>query len=85
MKRLLAFCLALLFCLSFSGCYLDDFTSSEQDKAYDSAIKIFKEYLAKADPKEKIKKVSNVTYLGENHQIQLTESSKGNTSPAAKI
>ena len=40
MKRLLTFCLAILFCLSFSGCYLDDFTSSEQDKQYDSAIKI---------------------------------------------
>ena len=84
MKRLLTFCLALLFCLSFSGCYLDDFTSSEQDKAYDSAIKIFKEYLAKADPKAKIKKVSNVTYLGENHQIQLTEFVKGEYQSGSK-
>ena len=73
MKRLLTFCLAILFCLSFSGCYLDDFTSSEQDKQYDSAIKIFKEYLAKTDPNAKIKEVSSVKYLGENHQLQLTE------------
>ena len=73
MKRLLTFCLAILFCLSFSGCYLDDFTSSEQDKLYDSAIKIFKEYLAKTDPNAKIKEVSSVKYLGENHQLQLTE------------
>ena len=84
MKRLLTFCLALFFCLSFSGCYLDDFTSSEQDKAYDSAIKIFKEYLAKADPKAKIKKVSNVTYLGENHQIQLTEFVRGEYQSGSK-
>ena len=84
MKRLLAFCLALFFCLSFSGCYLDDFTSSEQDKAYDSAIRIFKEYLAKTDPKAKIKKVSNVTYLGENHQIQLTEFVKGEYQSGSK-
>ena len=73
MKRLLTFCLAILFCLSFSGCYLDDFTSSEQDKLYDSAIKIFKEYLAKTDPNAKIKEVSSVKYLGENRQLQLTE------------
>ena len=73
MKRLLTFCLAILFCLFFSGCYLDDFTSSEQDKQYDSAIKIFKEYLAKTDPNAKIKEVSSEKYLGENHQMQLTE------------
>ena len=84
MKRLLTFCLALLFCLCFSGCYLDDFTSSEQDKAYDSAIKIFKEYLAKTDPKAKVKKVSNVTYLGENHQIQLTEFVRGEYQSGGK-
>ena len=84
MKRLLTFCLTLLFCLFFSGCYLDDFTSSEQDKAYDSAIKIFKEHLAKTDPKAKIKKVSNVTYLGENHQIQLTEFVRGEYQAGGK-
>ena len=84
MKRLLTFCLALLFCLCFSGCYLDDFTSSEQDKAYDSATKIFKEYLAKTDPKAKIKKISNVTYLGENHQIQLTEFVRGEYQSGGK-
>ena len=84
MKRLLTFCLAILFCLSFSGCYLDDFTSSEQDKLYDSAIKIFKEYLAKTDPKAKIKEVSSVTYLGENHQMQLTEFVKGEYKSGSK-
>ena len=84
MKQLLAICMALLFSMSFSGCYLDDFSSSEQDKAYDSAIKIFKEYLAKTDPKAKIKKVSNVTYLGENHQIQLTEFVRGEYQSGSK-
>ena len=84
MKRLLSFCLAILFCLSFSGCYLDDFTSSEQDKLYDSAIKIFKEYLAKTDPKAKIKEVSSVTYLGENHQMQLTEFVEGKYQSGSK-
>lgn len=84
MKRLLTFCLAIFFCLSFSGCYLDDFTSSEQDKLYDSAIKIFKEHLAKTDPKAKIKEVSNVTYLGENHQMQLTEFVKGDYQSGGK-
>ena len=84
MKRLLAFCLAILFCLSFSGCYLDDFTSSEQDKLYDSAIKIFKEYLAKTDPKAKIKEVSSVKYLGENHQMQLTEFVSGEYQSGSK-
>ena len=80
MKRLLTFCLAILFCLFFSGCYLDDFTSSEQNKQYDSAIKIFKEYLAKTDPNAKIKEVSSEKYLGENHQMQLTEFVSGETS-----
>ena len=84
MKRLLAFCLSMLFCLSFSGCYLDDFTSSEQDKLYDSAIKIFKEYLAKTDPKAKIKEVSSVKYLGENRQLQLTEFVKGEYQSGGK-
>ena len=84
MKRLLTFCLAILFCLSFSGCYLDDFTSSEQDKLYDSAIKIFKEYLAKTDPKAKIKEVSSVKYLGENHQMQLTEFVRGDYESGSK-
>ena len=84
MKRLLTFCLAILFCLSCSGCYLDDFTSSEQDKLYDSAIKIFKEYLAKTDPKAKIKEVSNVKYLGENHQMQLTEFVSGEYQSGSK-
>ena len=84
MKRLLTFCLAMLFCLSFSGCYLDDFTSSEQDKLYDSAIKIFKEYLAKTDPKAKIKEVSSVKYLGENHQMQLTEFVRGDYESGSK-
>ena len=84
MKRLLTFCLAILFCLSFSGCYLDDFTSSEQDKQYDSAIKIFKEYLAKTDPNAKIKEVSSVKYLGENHQLQLTEFVSGEYQSGSK-
>ena len=84
MKRLLIFCLAILFCLSLSGCYLDDFTSSEQDKLYDSAIKIFKEYLAKTDPKAKIKEVSSVKYLGENHQLQLTEFVSGEYQSGSK-
>ena len=84
MKRLLTFCLAILFCLSFSGCYLDDFTSSEQDKLYDSAIKIFKEYLAKKDPEAKIKEVSSVKYLGENHQMQLTEFVAGEYQSGSK-
>ena len=84
MKRLLTFCLAILFCLSFSGCYLDDFTSSEQDKLYDSAIKIFKEYLAKTDPNAKVKEVSSVKYLGENHQLQLTEFVSGEYESGSK-
>ena len=84
MKRLLTFCLAILFCLSFSGCYLDDFTSSEQDKQYDSAIKIFKEYLAKTDPNAKIKEVSSEKYLGENHQMQLTEFVSGEYQSGSK-
>ena len=84
MKRLLTFCLAILFCLSLSGCYLDDFTSSEQDKLYDSAIKIFKEYLAKTDPNAKIKEVSSVKYLGENHQMQLTEFVSGEYESGSK-
>ena len=84
MKRLLTFCLAILFCLSFSGCYLDDFTSSEQDKQYDSAIKIFKEYLVKTDPNAKIKEVSSVKYLGENHQLQLTEFVSGEYQSGSK-
>ena len=84
MKQLLTFCLAILFCLSFSGCYLDDFTSSEQDKQYDSAIKIFKEYLAKTDPNAKIKEVSSVKYLGENHQLQLTEFVSGEYQSGSK-
>ena len=85
MKRLLTLCLAaLFFCLSFSGCYLDDFTSSEQDKLYDSAIKIFKEYLAKTDSKAKIKEVSSVKYLGENHQLQLTEFVSGEYQSGSK-
>ena len=84
MKRLLTFCLAILFCLSCSGCYLDDFTSSEQDKLYDSAIKIFKEYLAKTDPNAKVKEVSSVKYLGENHQLQLTEFVSGEYESGSK-
>ena len=84
MKRLLTFCLAILFCLFFSGCYLDDFTSSEQNKQYDSAIKIFKEYLAKTDPNAKIKEVSSVKYLGENHQMQLTEFVSGEYQSGSK-
>lgn len=85
MKRLLTLCLAtLFFCLSFSGCYLDDFTSSEQDKLYDSAIKIFKDYLAKTDPNAKIKEVSSVKYLGENHQLQLTEFVSGEYQSGSK-
>ena len=84
MKRLLTFCLAILFCLFFSGCYLDDFTSSEQNKQYDSAIKIFKEYLAKTDPNAKIKEVSSEKYLGENHQMQLTEFVSGEYQSGSK-
>ena len=77
MKRLLIFCLTVFFCLTFSGCYLDDFTASEQDKLLDDGIKIFKEYLAKTRPEAKIKKISHVTYLGENHKMQLTEFAEG--------
>ena len=77
MKRLLIFCLTVFFCLAFSGCYLDDFTASEQDKLLDDSIKIFKEYLAKTHPDAKIKKISHVTYLGENHKMQLTEFAEG--------
>ena len=77
MKRLLIFCLTVFFCLTFSGCYLDDFTASEQDKLLDDGIKIFKEYLAKTRPEAKIKNISHVTYLGENHKMQLTEFVRG--------
>lgn len=84
MKRLLVLFLALVFCLSFSGCYLDDFTSSEQDKLYEEGIRIFKEYLAKARPNAKIKTVSDVHYLGDNHQMQLTEFMKGEYQDGSK-
>ena len=77
MKRLLIYCLTAFFCLVFSGCILDDFTASEQDKLLDDGIKIFKEYLAKTRPEAKIKKISHVTYLGENHKKQLTEFAEG--------
>ena len=77
MKRLLIYCLTVFFCLLFSGCYLDDFTSSEQDKLLDDGIKIFKAYLAKTRPEAKIKKISHVRYLGENHKMQLTEFAEG--------
>ena len=77
MKRLLIYCLTMFFCLVFSGCILDDFTASEQDKLLDDGIKIFKEYLAKTRPEAKIKKISHVTYLGENHKKQLTEFVEG--------
>ena len=77
MKRLLIYCLTVFFCLAFSGCYLDDFTASEQDKLLDDGIKIFKAYLAKTRPEAKIKKISHVKYLGENHKMQLTEFAEG--------
>ena len=85
MKRLLIYCLTVFFCLAFSGCYLDDFTASEQDKLLDDGIKIFKEYLAKTRPEAKIKKISHVTYLGENRKQQLTEFAEGEYEAGGKM
>ena len=85
MKRLLTLCLAaLFFCLSFSGCYLDDFTSSEQDKLFDAGTKIFKDYLAKTKPEAKIKTINDVKYLGENRKMQLTEFAEGEYEAGGK-
>jgi len=84
MKRLLIYCFTVFFCLVFSGCYLDDFTASEQDKLLDEGVKIFKEYLAKNRPEAKIKKISHVKYLGENHKMQLTEFAEGEYEAGSK-
>ena len=53
MKRLLIYCLTMFFCLVFSGCYLDDFTASEQDKLLDDGIKIFMMMIVKIPKRPK--------------------------------
>lgn len=77
MKRFVLFCLALLCCVSFSGCILDDFSSSEREELIKSGEKIFKKYLSENDAGAKITEMREITYLGKNHQSQLTNFAEG--------
>ena len=77
MKRFVLFCLALFCCVSFSGCILDDFSSSEREELIKSGEKIFKKYLSEHDAGAKITEMREITYLGKNHQSQLTNFAEG--------
>ncbi|MBR1590527.1 MAG: hypothetical protein IJ657_05580 [Acidaminococcaceae bacterium] len=77
MKRFFTFCLTLLCCVFFSGCLFDEYSSSERKDLIKSGEKIFMDYLAKKDPKAKITEMKEITFLGSNHQFQLTEFAEG--------
>ena len=77
MKRRIALCLALLCCVFFSGCLFDEYSSSERKDLIKSGEKIFMDYLEKKDPKAKITEMQEISYLGSNHQFQLTEFAEG--------
>ncbi len=84
LKRYPAICLFLLFCILFCGCYVDEYKSSERKQLILDGEKIFKEYLARTDPKAKITEMKEIPYLGENHQFQLTELAEGTYESGGK-